>query len=510
MTSTRSNTTTGTHNDAPPSNLWPADPRVKTNPALKLVVLLISLAALGLRFANLESDFPYQINWSGDLYTDEGWYSNNAVAHELTGRWIIEGDFNPIISLPVFPLTQAAAFSLLGLGLSTARITEVVFSILVCVFSYRLVRRLAGGPAGLATLLLLSTNFTVFAFSRLAILELPMTALTVLSLLLAISNRGPKMLSLALAVLAFCLAALTKTTALFGLPSLLFLIWTAQPSPRKGFLAASATLAAIVLLLGAYYAIAAAADRDSVALFTATEFTPRLEWTLPSIVWALGRAIWNGMALDRIAYPLTVLSVPLFLALSKRARKDRLVITCALWIGVTLAALAVRGYLPPRYYLPLSVPLACLLGVMAVHASRKFRPYRATYLPLVLLAGISAVNLISIVRHLTSPQFSFVEMARDVGRRMEAAGEPVLIGNMANSISLATGVFSINSELGTRDLRWKLQRYRPGFYIALGEEKPTARGLSEVYDLQLLASYDVFGNYYTGRPVHLYKLNSRP
>ena len=476
-----------------------------------ILILFLSLSALGLRFVYLEADFPYQINWSGDLYTDEGWYSNNAIAHELTGGWIVEGDFNPIVSLPVFPLLQAGAFNLLGFGLTTARITEVVFSILVCLLSYRLVTRMADGLSGLATLFLLSTNFTVFAFSRLAILELPMTALTLVSLLLAISTRGPRALNLALASLAFCLATLTKTTALFGLPSLLYLIWTAQPSGRKGLLTASAALALVAMGLGVYYAIADAGDSESVALFAATEFTPRLEGTLPSIGWALGRTVWNGWVLDRLAYPLTILSLPLFLVVSRRARTDRLVIACTIWIASSFAVLAVRGYLPPRYYLPLSVPLACLLGVMAVRAFQALRPSPRSYAPLVLLAVIGALNLIGIVSHLVSPQFSFIEMAQDVEAQIEArGGDPLLIGNMANSISLATGLPSINSELGTRDLAWKLEKYRPGYYIALGEEKPTVRALSEVYELQPLASYDVFGNYYNGKQVQLYKLNLKP
>ncbi|MEK6588219.1 MAG: hypothetical protein AABY97_05195, partial [Chloroflexota bacterium] len=86
----------------------------------------------------------------------------------------------------------------------------------------------------------------------------------------------------------------------------------------------------------------------------------------------------------------------------------------------------------------------------------------------------------------------------------------LLIGNMANSISLATGVPSINSILGTRDLHWKLLRYRPSYYVALGEEKSTAQQLGKMYDLQQLATYDVFGNYYDGKRVQLYKLVMKP
>jgi hypothetical protein len=217
------------------------------------------------------------------------------------------------------------------------------------------------------------------------------------------------------------------------------------------------------------------------------------------------------LVLDRLAYPLAMLSLPVFLVVSRRARTDRLVIACTLWIAISFAALAVRGYLPPRYYLPLSVPLACLLGVMAVRAFQASRPALRSYVPLVLLAGIGSLNLIGIARLLVSPQFSFIEMAQDVEAQIQAGeGDPLLIGNMANSISLATGVPSINSELGTRDLSWKLEKYHPGYFIALGEEKPTVRALSEVYELQPLASYDVFGNYYDGKQVQLYKLNLRP
>ncbi len=476
-----------------------------------ILVLSLSLTALGLRFVHLQADFPYQINWSGDLYTDEGWYSNNPISHALTGRWIIEGEYNPIVSLPVFPLVQAGAFNLLGFGLTTARITEVVFSILVCLLSYRLVTRLADGLSGLATLFLLSTNFTVFAFSRLAILELPMTSLLLVSLLLAISSGGLKPLGLAFAGLVFCLAVLTKTTALFALPSFLYLIGTAKPSGRKGLLAAATALALITLLLSVYYALAQARAPESVELFAATEFTPRLEGTVPSIGWALGRTVWNGLVLDRLAYPLAILSLPSFLIVSKPARTDRLVIACTLWIAISFVALAVRGYLPPRYYLPLSVPLASLLAVMAVRASQALRPSLLGYVPLLILAGIGAVNLIAIASHLTSPKFSFVEMAQDVEARIEAGGgNRLLIGNMANSISLATGVPSVNSELGTRDLAWKLGEYHPGYYIALGDEKPTVRALGEVYDLQRLASYDVFGNYYGGKRVQLYQLAPKP
>jgi len=489
----------------------PFEARAEVKPVLRVSILLISFVALGLRFIHLEADFPPGINWSGDLYTDEGWYSNNAIARQLTGQWTVEGDFNPIVTLPVFNVTQAAAFSVLGLSLTTARITEVIFSILVCVFAYLLVARLGGPLPGLVTLLLLSTNFTLFAFSRLAILDLPMTAFTLMSFLLATSRRWTWTVNVSVASFAFCLAALTKTTALFGLPSLVYLIWTSQPTLRKGQLAACVCLASIALLLGAYYVAASAVFPEAISMFVSTEFLPRLEWTLPAVVKALARAVWNGTVLDRIVYPLTLLSLPLFLVGSQRVQKNRLAVAFSIGLLISFIALGVRGYLPPRYYLPLIVPVVSLFGIMSVDAFRKLRPSRWSYAPAVLAVGIAAVHLLNIARYLSSPEFTFVEMAGDVKERIDSdKGDNLLIGNMANSITLTTGIPSINSVLGIRDLRWKALTYRPTYYIALGEEKETARQLSEMYYLEELSAYDVFGNYYDEKRVHLYKLVMKP
>jgi 4-amino-4-deoxy-L-arabinose transferase-like glycosyltransferase len=475
------------------------------------LILVISLIALGLRFVHLEADFPPGIDWSGDLYTDEGWYSNSAIVHQLTGQWIIEGDFNPVVYLPVFQLAQGASFSLFGLSLTSARLTVVIFSILVCVMAYLLATRMAGPLAGLITLILLSTSFTLFAFSRLAILDLPMTAFTLLALLLVAPSQ-PRTVNVALASVALAVAALTKTTALFALPALMYLIWTGQRTWRRGLLACCAALVGIGLLLGAYYALANVWHHDVVMWFLGAEFPPRLGETAASIAWALARAVWRGMVLDSLVYPLALLSLPVFLIFSKRVRGNRMAVSFTIWLVFGLVALGVRGYLPPRYYLPLSAPVASLFSLMVVHVYGKLQASRWSFAPVLLIAGIVAVNLFSIGRYLSSPRFSFVDMADDVRWRIYSGQgtNRLLVGNMANSITLATGIPSINSILGTRDLGWKLGRYRPGYYVALGEESATVRQLSEVYDLEELSSYDVFANYYSGKRVTLYRLLPRP
>jgi len=94
---------------------------------LSLLLLIIYLFVL-LRFINLDADFPQGITTSAALYTDEGWYSNAAIYYIVTGNWYNPGDPNLIVNQPVGQIIQAVMFSSLGMSLSTARLTIVIFS----------------------------------------------------------------------------------------------------------------------------------------------------------------------------------------------------------------------------------------------------------------------------------------------------------------------------------------------------------------------------------------------
>src|ERR1700710_1588577 len=86
------------------------------------ILVFVSLL-IALRFFHLDADFPLGISWSGDLYTDEGWYANAAIRDIVSGEWYLPGDFNPAVTLPVGQLLQRAAFGVFGLGLIPARLT---------------------------------------------------------------------------------------------------------------------------------------------------------------------------------------------------------------------------------------------------------------------------------------------------------------------------------------------------------------------------------------------------
>ncbi|HEX7976471.1 MAG TPA: glycosyltransferase family 39 protein, partial [Anaerolineales bacterium] len=481
-----------------------------------LLALAAILLAAGLRFVALEADFPAGLDWSADLYTDEGWYSGNASAWAITGQWYIPGDFNSAINLPVFPLFQAASFRLLGVSLASARLTEALFSLALLGLAYALARRLAGPLTAILAALLLSTSFTLFAFSRLALLEIPLTVFVLASLLLALSTRR-RPLALGFSAACFAAAVLTKTTALPLLPALLYAAWCgasdANGQTRDKLASVLAVLAGATGLLLAYNVLAYIRFPVDYVYFNTANVTPRGEWTPFFVLQAAARILYNGLVLDKLMYPLALGLLPIFLLAFRSFRRDRLVILAIVWFAGYAGYLAIRGYLPPRYYLPLAVPVALVFSRMVGFGSEWLRRGRrqVAWLPLAAAAGIAALNLAAIFGYLSAPRYTFRDLGRDLARRaaqspIPGGGRPTLLGNLANTLSISSGLPSINTELGPKGLAWKVQRYQPEYFVSLGEEKDVLNRLGAFYQVQELAIYDVFDNYIRGKQVHLYRL----
>ena len=101
-------------------------------------------------------------------------------------------------------------------------------------------------------------------------------------------------------------------------------------------------------------------------------------------------------------------------------------------------------------------------------------------------------------------------MADDIGDRMrqDRLEDPILLGNMADSISLATGVQSLDDRLGWMGLADKLELYSPDYYVSLGVDEDSNLTVSSYRPLELLAVYDVFENYNAGKRIYFYRIAS--
>src|SRR5271170_2377848 len=192
---------------------------------------LAGIAALfALHAVHLRADFPNNSPWMDySKYTDEGWYGKAAIEQYVLGSWYVHGDFNPSIALPVLPALEFALFHFTGVSLVAARLLILAVFALNLLLAYLLVRTQASPWIALFAVTLLASNAFLYAFSRLAILESPMMLFLLASWLLAL--RLPQIASVTLrntALIAIglllCLMVLTKTTAIFLLPSTLLLI----------------------------------------------------------------------------------------------------------------------------------------------------------------------------------------------------------------------------------------------------------------------------------------------
>ena len=116
-----------------------------------------------------------------------------------------------------------------------------------------LVGRTYGGLAGALAAVLLATEYFGFAYSRFAVMEPLMVLFVVASLLSALGDGERRAVpELALAALLMSAAVLTKSSAVFAIPSLLYIAWRRGSCVREGLTFAAATLAVCVLVVGSY------------------------------------------------------------------------------------------------------------------------------------------------------------------------------------------------------------------------------------------------------------------
>lgn len=532
------------HGTRPGPVLAPREPRLPDHPAVDrqprrwpYALWTLGLAVLFcLHFPHLLADFPNHSPWMDYAkYTDEGWYGNAAIRYTLTGHWYLHGDFNPAVALPVWPLLLAGVFHFTGVSLAADRSLALVFFGLDLLLAYCVVRTQAERRVALLAVTLLATSPILWAFSRLAILEAPLVCFVLLSWLLALRlPRTPaRWQTLTLAGIGLLLFAtiLTKTTAIFLIPSTLFLVARAWTPRRTAVRALGICAAAAALPWCAYYFLAVRPHYrvDYHYLFEANHWPQPTTFTgwLGAFWWALHGCLWISPALC------TVAAAVLLLAL-RRETGPALVVTAAeprpvppgLYSSpLTFASLlAIAGYMgfigwhnspQPRYYEVVIYPVCFILSLgIADLLSRR----RAAYLRICGATGLAAVVAVSaggvfrIAAYLRHPEYTFLNAARGVARYIDAHPGPhrLLLSVSGDNIELITGLPAICDDYGTWDLPYRMHQYGPGWYAAWNDIDPgTLSDIQSLDALQPVASFSAFDDPDRNVLV-LYRLNPLP
>ncbi|MEM6451435.1 MAG: glycosyltransferase family 39 protein [Cyanobacteria bacterium P01_D01_bin.105] len=504
------------------------------------------------RFLNLSADFPIGLASSGAAYTDEGWWSRNAVAIIREGHWYIDDGYNTILNLPTVPLLQTLWFTVFGISQFSARALTAVCSIIISGLVYAIARReLSASVAWIAPFIILS-NYPVFVFSRIALLEMPMLVLVLLSLWIATLPRLQRKVTiqakrawrshftsaliLVTSALLAVLATLAKITALFAAPMVLVML-ALQPGTWHSKARHSLIwLLTFVIAYGLYHAFvtpetAPTTTTESYDYFARYNVTRKLHDSLLSVIKGPLRVLKYCFEVFPLLFPALALSISTLIKV-KPYRTSYVFRIVFLWSILFLAGLSISNYAAPRYFIVLIVPIALVIPMMFNHfwqqrnltkqptinaklklkkpELKKLKLKKTVFLGCVYLSVI--LSLFRISHYLLNPQYSFVQMAQQVEATIAANHNhsPILLGHFADSIALSTNVRAVNDKLGYQPLSYRIETFKPGYYISIGEIKPPiSQAIAPHYTMRLLQQFDVYQNHDFGKPVLFYQLTPK-
>jgi len=474
-----------------------------------------------LHYWHLRADFPNNSPWSDwSKYTDEGWYGDAAIRHFQLGHWYVPGDFNAAAALPVWPVVEGLLFRITGVSISAARALTVTIFGGILLASYLLIRRWRpranGEPTrqnlspALAILLLAASPFC-FVFTRLAILEPMLVLLTLLALHAATSAPRAlertgfvqRWLPTVLLGLLLPLMILTKTTGLFLMPAVAFLLWSSAGRHMRPFLRTAIPAGAIGLLAWSAYFLLVVRPHylvDYRYLFSANAYTGITLGTALSVLWdTFTSGIWIG----RLLYPLAVVTVVVALVRVRTLRSQPLIPTLILWPLGYAAFLAYHDNLQPRYYLVIAVPLTLLVAVVLEPAWHMLRPvFHSTHStparPMLALATMAALAILVVtdarqtIEYVRNPEFTLVDAARSLAQvvRSHPTQSPLVLSISGSNLSLMTGLPSICDDFGTLDLAKRVEQYKPGWYAAWNDlEDDKMDALARFYNPVRVATF---------------------
>ena len=330
-----------------------------------ILVICLFVFLIGLKLGNLSADPPSQLSWSGGLFGDEGAHAHNARNKILFGKWITD-DWNPVFYNPFLTAGEYCSFRFLGVGLRQVRLVTVIISFLGLVLLYRALRRIDGGVA-LGAVLLLGTNYIYLMYTRLGLTDSFMSAALLISFFFW--QKGIEKEKILFPAGLACFATyVCKGTAVYFIAATIIALFFALMQKHAGkswrrivpalaYFFSGFVLAALIWLFLFYLP-----NREYFAAYGET-------WLGKAIPGNWGR-LWQNLSRPKMFYlaktPLVLLTplfyLPFFFyALFKDWRKIHPAEFFAwLWWGGGVLFLAGLNYNPIRYFISV-IPAFCLV-----------------------------------------------------------------------------------------------------------------------------------------------------
>jgi len=398
---------------------------------------------------------------------------------------VLPGDYNPILAVPLWSLLLTPLFHVTGIHAIDARALAFLFTVGTVLVSGALISRAGHPRLAPVTMILIGASPILFFFSRLAILEpaliffLSAAALAACPRLTpgpdlgapslgAKTPRPPSALRGFLCGLLLALAMLTKTSALFGMPAVFFLLWfpyRATWVAAAGRNAALRTLAIPALTFavcyGAYWLLVIHANPVDIHIFY-HEAGPSL--SLQSLEKA-ARVVYRCVTwLDPILFP----ALLLFAAVSWRRIvqlvRDPLFGFAILFFLGYAAFMVLHFDAEPHYFAVLEVPMV-LMVVLLLNGILGDAPQTARLLDLCILLAL-VVNLAYDARLLAYTEYTLRDAALQIRSRIQQDenANQLVIGHGAIETTLFNQVPALD-DLGSMSVTEKMEHYRPGWIL---------------------------------------------
>jgi hypothetical protein len=489
--------------------------------------LLLIAGFAAVHAVHLRADFPNHSPWVFDWakYTDEGWYGNAAIRAHLFGHWYLPGDFNPAPAVPLWPFLEWVLFFFTGVTIQAARGLAVGFFFANLLLTWLLLKGRGPKWMPLLALTLLVTSPFLYSFSRLAILEPMLTTLMLAAMNLAVrlkKFRRPMTVSLGIGLL-FTLMLLTKTTAVFLLPALLWcMVWPVWKKERKRAIAsalAAAVGAGVSFGFWMLLVVRAGLLADYKYLFFVNRYPKpkELYWPAVSLWWCVHGTLW----VDHILIPLAgLLVVGAFLLRRSHAGRrlllDPVFVASLLAVGGYILFMAVQDHPQPRYYAVVAwfsfMMVAQGLGALVAGAKareeeqseRRMSLHRLVRVGSGLLVGVAGlaagINGVWTMDYVVHPEYTFVTAAEQLTKYIDAHpnGKRLLITVSGDEITLVTHLPTLNDlfvspDANMPDLAAKLAYYRPGWYATWNElDVGALEDLHSVYSVEQVAKFRAY------------------
>jgi hypothetical protein len=441
----------------------------------KKILLIVTSVLLLLRLLHPTADFPAHSKWIYEpgRYTDEGWYASGAIHHAFTGHWIVAGDFNPVVCVPLWSVIVHAVFTLTGVSMAAARTTSILFGIALTVLATMLFRRHYRQSSWIVFVLLAASS-TLFVFSRLALLEVPMMAFCLTGMLLAPRRGQSTAWRVPLSALLLAAAVLIKSSALFLLPAILLYTWQQNREPGQPLvrsLRRPFAIATVVATLLCIYFAAIILPNIGEARVLSNENPLGLQWrSIEKIVRLAFRLFtWSDPVLYLAALAAVVLSLR-----TRALRQSPLFPFCVAWIFGYGFFCVLHLSSDPRYFVVFNIPLA-FLAVLLYEESKQLSPitHRLAAVAICIAAVLNTKETLGFILH---PQYSFDSAAQQLALTIHNSGDPhpLVLGHGAIESTLFTRIDALDN-MGTFSIGEKLDTYHPGWLVLWSDDRDFLR-----------------------------------